>query len=64
MINAGTRWSGADGKSFMVLSITEQEDGHTWVHYRNEQIAPESPNEYSCYLESFLSRFSPLPTDR
>jgi hypothetical protein len=56
-IKEGSRWWSGDNKRFVVLHIVEQ-DGHTWVHYRDESAAPK---EYSCYVESFLDRFSPLP---
>lgn len=54
MIQEGSRWSGNDSKVFVVLHVVEQ-DGHTWVHYRDEEGTP--PREYSCYQESFLQRF-------
>jgi len=56
MIKEGTRWSGTDRKTFLVLHEVEV-DGHVWVHYRDEQS--DNPREYSCYKESFLSRFTP-----
>jgi len=57
----GSRWSGGD-KHFRVLHVIDQ-DGHTWVHYRDEpkQNLLEPIKEYSCYLESFLSRFNQVP---
>ena len=61
MIKEGSKWSGNDGKVFIVLHTIEQ-DGHTWVHYRSEKPPiPGTPQEYSCYQESFESRFRPLP---
>jgi len=57
-IKEGSRWGAYDRKVFVVLHTIEQ-DGHTWVHYRDEVGSP--PREYSCYEESFLQRFSPLP---
>jgi hypothetical protein len=49
----GTKWvSSSDYKIFRILSVVELE-GHTWVHYIQETTG----QEYSCYLESFLSRF-------
>lgn len=61
MIKEGSRWWSSDNKVFIVLHTVEQE-GHTWVHYRSEKISESgTPQEYSCYEESFLSRFSPLP---
>ena len=60
-IQEGTRWSASDRKVFIVIHEIEV-DGHTWVHYRDEKGEPA--REYSCYKESFLSRFSKLPDDR
>ena len=61
MIKEGSKWSGSDSKVFVVISTIEQ-DGHTWVHYRSEKMQENgTPQEYSCYQESFLSRFRPLP---
>jgi len=53
-VKAGTRWSSTDGKEFVVIHVIEKE-GHTWVHYRDNR--KDEPREYSCYVESFLSRF-------
>lgn len=58
MVKVGTRWWGGDNKKFVVIHVIEQE-GHTWVHYRDDHR--DEPREYSCYLESFLSRFRQLP---
>ena len=62
MIKVGSRWEGVD-KQFRVLAVVEA-DGHTWVHYR-EDLGIKVPvlecREYSCYQESFLARFRPLP---
>lgn len=55
MIKVGQVWRGNSGEIFRVLAIVEQQD-NTWVHYRKESIS--EPTEYSCYLESFLTRFS------
>ena len=58
-IKQGSRWTGNDhSKKFIVLHEIEQ-DGHDWIHYRDEKGDP--PTEYSCYRDSFLSRFTPLP---
>jgi hypothetical protein len=56
-IKEGSRWSSIT-KVFIVLHVVEK-DGHVWVHYRDEKGDP--PMEYSCYQESFLSRFRVLP---
>lgn len=62
MIKVGSRWEGVDTQ-FRVLAVIEA-DGHTWVHYR-EDLGIKVPvlecREYSCYQESFLARFRPLP---
>ncbi len=58
MVEQGTKWNSPDGKEFVVIHVIEQE-GHTWVHYRDNRR--DEPREYSCYIESFLSRFSKLP---
>ncbi len=58
-VKEGSRWSG-DGSSrdvFVVIHVIEQE-GHTWVHYRRDS---GTPDEFSCYEESFVSRFTQLP---
>ena len=54
----GSVWSGTEGQIFRVLHTVELE-GHIWVHYCSE--GRESPQEYSCYLESFLQRFREQP---
>lgn len=62
MVKAGTLWEGVD-KKFRVLSVTEV-DGNTWVHYREDRgikVPAIECKEYSCYVESFLSRFRQLP---
>lgn len=56
-VQEGSRWWSSNGKKFTVIHVLEQE-GHVWVHYRDES---KEPKEYSCYLESFILRFSPLP---
>jgi hypothetical protein len=61
MIKENSRWQGNDRKVFVVLHTIEV-DGHAWVHYRSEKPGPSgTPTEYSCYQESFESRFTPLP---
>ncbi len=58
IIKEHSKWSSVDGKAFVVLHTVEAEDGHVWVHYRSDSGTLQ---EYSCYQESFLSRFTPLP---
>jgi hypothetical protein len=55
----GSRWAGGDRDTFRVLTTVQELEGHTWVHYIKENVNGE-PREYSCYLESFLQRFSPI----
>jgi len=61
-VKAGSRWSSID-KEFVVLSVAEVE-GNTRVHYREDlgiKVPALQCKEYSCYQESFLARFRPLP---
>lgn len=61
MVKQGSKWGSADGRIFHVVDCVEIE-GKTWVHYICENCDFETdPKEFSCYEESFLSRFSPLP---
>lgn len=53
-----TVWCDSQGKKFQVLDVVLVE-GKTWVHYINRDA--EYTREYSCYAESFLSRFSQIP---
>lgn len=63
-VKSGTLWSAPNGKRFRVINIVDLE-GHIWVHYREDFLLKESsveePREYSCYQESFVSRFAKLP---
>lgn len=54
----GSRWAGNGRDIFRVLNTVELTD-HTWVHYIKENTDAD-PREYSCYLESFLQRFTPI----
>jgi hypothetical protein len=57
MVKEGSKWTGTgDNNKFRVIHVIEI-DGHTWIHYIKENAPEESNREYSCYLESFLSRF-------
>jgi hypothetical protein len=53
-VKAGSVWEGSDRKQFIVLNTIEKE-GQVWVHYREN--GKDQNREYSCYLESFVSRF-------
>lgn len=52
-VKSGQLWESIGGPEFRIINVTEVED-HTWVHYRNEKTG----QEYSCYQESFVGRFS------
>jgi hypothetical protein len=60
MIKEGTCWASSSGKSFLVLKRVEL-DGHVWIYYRDHLSKEDEVHEYSCYEESFLERFHPLP---
>lgn len=55
----GSLWTGYDGNNFRVLK-TDKVDGHTWIYYIKE--GNNNQREYSCYVESFLSRFREIPS--
>lgn len=58
-VTEGSIWRGGD-QQFRVLNVVEVGE-HTWVHYILVGCEPniEGCREYSCYLESFVERFSP-----
>jgi hypothetical protein len=58
-VTVGSRWWGGSDTRFIVIDVITIE-GYTWVHYRDDK-SKENPKEYSCYLESFLQRFTGLP---
>jgi len=62
-IKEGSRWHDGQGNNFHVLSINKIE-GDTWFHYIKEKDIKHDrlpgENEYSCFVESFVSRFSPI----
>lgn len=60
MVKEGTKWWSADGKVFHVIHRVEV-GGHCWIHYILESKDQNINKEFSCYEESFLERFSPLP---
>ncbi len=60
MIEKGSLWSSADGRTFQVINEVEIE-GNLWIHYRRVDSEYEEPKEFSCYTESFLTRFTKLP---
>jgi hypothetical protein len=59
-IKNGSKWSGPDGAVFIVIS-TVTVDGKDWVYYRTQNPRDHQPPEFSCFEESFLTRFRPLP---
>lgn len=60
MVKEGTRWGSSDGKVFHVIHRIELE-GKIWIHYILEN--KEKSTEFSCYEDSFLLRFTPLPNE-
>lgn len=60
IIKEGSRWNDGKGITFRVMHVVELE-GHIWIHYINDSLPEDKNREYSCYQESFLSRFNPLP---
>jgi len=52
-IESGQIWGTVDRKEFRVIDVVDI-DSKTWVHYINEHTG----QEYSCYKESFESRFT------
>jgi hypothetical protein len=62
-VKLGSLWNAPDGKYFRVIGLVDHE-GQTWIHYREDlgiKVPTLQCREYSCYLESFVSRFNPLP---
>ncbi len=56
----GSLWQSSHSEHFRVIDVVDLE-GHTWVHYCR---ASESRiEEYSCYVESFLERFTEIKND-
>lgn len=49
----GQRWTASDSKQFEIVDLNSD---NTWVIYRNTQTR----DTYSCLLEAFKHRFSPL----
>ena len=53
----GSKWVGSEGKQYHVMAVVELE-GHVWVHYEQDKVTV--PKEFSCYVESFLQRFTEI----
>ena len=62
MIKVGSKWVGNENNIFRVIHVIDLDD-HTWIHYIKDNAPEESTREYSCYEESFLSRFREIPSD-
>jgi hypothetical protein len=61
MVTEGSKWTGVTGNDkFHVIHVVEL-NGHTWIHYIKENAPEDTTREFSCYLESFLSRFRAIP---
>jgi hypothetical protein len=62
MIKVGSKWVGNENNIFRVIHVIELDD-HTWIHYIKDNAPEDLNREYSCYEESFLSRFREVPSD-
>ena len=56
-VRVGSKWKTID-RTFIVTGIVERDD-HIWVYYKNE----DTRQEYSCYEESFVHRFTEILND-
>jgi hypothetical protein len=61
-VEVGSRWSSSDGNVFHVMSVAECADGHTWVHYEQDNIGES--RTFSCWIDSFVFRFKPILNDQ
>ncbi len=50
-----TLYGDSQGREFRITQVTGEQD--PWAYYHNTK----TQQEYSCRLEAFLARFSPLP---
>ena len=62
IIERGSIWSSSDGRHFQVIAEAVVE-GKEWIHYRRIDSEYDEPKEFSCYKDSFLSRFYKLPSN-
>ena len=62
MVKVGSKWVGNENNIFRVIHVIELDD-HTWIHYIKDNAPEDSTREYSCYEESFMSRFREVPSD-
>jgi hypothetical protein len=60
MIRNGSCWSASNGNVYQVIETVVLE-GNTWVYYKSYSNDADEVKEFSCYEESFLSRFHQLP---
>lgn len=58
-IEVQSRWADTQGNRFQIIHVITDDAGHEWVHYRRERDA----EEFSCWTESFLQRFTSVPHD-
>jgi hypothetical protein len=61
-VKEGTRWASSDGNVFHVMSVVQCPDGHTWVHYEQDNIGES--RTFSCWVDSFTLRFIPILNDQ
>lgn len=61
MVKVGSKWMGNENNRFRVIHVIEIE-GNTWVHYIKENASEDFNREYSCYEESFLTRYREVPS--
>ena len=59
IVEPGSKWVSTDFVKFQVIDTTEI-NGQKWVYYRKLKSSPEECREYSCFLESFLNRFTKI----
>ena len=58
VVKVGSRWTSTDTRRvFHVIHVVDV-DGKTWVHYEEDNC--NECREYSCWLESFLGRFTEI----
>ena len=53
----GSKWCGADSRKIFCVIYTKEIEDHMWIYYREQ----DTGTEYSCYMESFLLRFTECP---
>ena len=53
----GSKWTEQNGHTVFRVLHTIELDGHYWIHYCDNN---NGEKEYSCYVESFLTRFTEI----